>query len=50
MPSLQHELCERGARHPLDRLTFHAHLLQFTGESARLRQSLKPLESERRGS
>jgi DNA replication protein DnaC len=32
----------------LDRLTFHAHLLQFTGESFRLRQSLKRQEQERR--
>ena len=32
----------------LDRLTFHAHLLQFTGESFRLRQSLKRQEQEHR--
>jgi DNA replication protein DnaC len=32
----------------LDRLTFHAHLLQFAGESFRLRQSLKRQEQERR--
>jgi hypothetical protein len=32
----------------LDRLTFHAHLLQFTGERFRLRQSLKRQEQQRR--
>ena len=32
----------------LDRLTFHAHVLQFAGESYRLRQSLKRQEEERR--
>ncbi len=32
----------------LDRLTFHAHLLQFTGESFRLRQSLKRQAQEHR--
>jgi hypothetical protein len=29
-------------------LTFHAHLLQITGESFRLRQSLKRQEQEHR--
>lgn len=32
----------------LDRLTFHAHVLQFSGQSFRLRQSLKRQEEERR--
>jgi len=32
----------------LDRLTFHAHVLQFSGSSYRLRQSLKRQEEERR--
>ena len=32
----------------LDRLTFHAHLVQFAGESFRLRQSLKRQEQEHR--
>jgi DNA replication protein DnaC len=32
----------------LDRLTFHAHIVQFTGESYRLRQSLKRQEEERK--
>ncbi|MGI8913770.1 MAG: ATP-binding protein [Chloroflexota bacterium] len=32
----------------LDRLTFHAHVLQFAGESFRLRQSLKRQEEDRR--
>lgn len=32
----------------LDRLTFHAHILQFAGESFRLRQSLKRQEEDRR--
>jgi DNA replication protein DnaC len=32
----------------LDRLTFHAHILQFTGDSFRLRQSLKRQEEDRR--
>lgn len=32
----------------LDRLTFHAHVLQFVGESYRLRQSLQRQETERR--
>jgi DNA replication protein DnaC len=32
----------------LDRLTFHAHILQFAGESFRLRQSLQQQEADRR--
>ncbi len=32
----------------LDRLTFHAHILQFAGSSYRLRQSLQRQEEERR--
>jgi DNA replication protein DnaC len=32
----------------LDRLTFHAHLLQFTGESFRLRHSLQQQDADRR--
>ena len=32
----------------LDRLTFHAHVLPFAGESYRLRQSLQRQEAERR--
>lgn len=32
----------------LDRLTFHAHLLQFAGDSFRLRHSLKQQEADRR--
>lgn len=32
----------------LDRLTFHAHVLQFAGSSFRLRQSLKRQQEERR--
>jgi DNA replication protein DnaC len=32
----------------LDRLTFHAHVLQFSGSSFRLRQSLKRQQEERR--
>jgi DNA replication protein DnaC len=32
----------------LDRLTFHAHIVQFAGESYRLRQSLKRQEEERK--
>lgn len=32
----------------LDRLTFHAHILQFVGSSYRLRQSLQRQEEERR--
>lgn len=32
----------------LDRLTFHAHILQFSGESYRLRQSLKQQQEDRR--
>ncbi|HEU5330803.1 MAG TPA: IS21-like element helper ATPase IstB [Thermomicrobiales bacterium] len=32
----------------LDRLTFHAHIVQFTGDSYRLRQSLKRQEEDRR--
>jgi len=32
----------------LDRLTFHAHVLQFAGQSFRLRQSLQRQEEERR--
>lgn len=32
----------------LDRLTFHAHVLQFSGQSFRLRQSLKRQEEDRR--
>jgi len=32
----------------LDRLTFHAHIVQFNGESYRLRASLKRQEVERR--
>lgn len=34
----------------LDRLTFHAHLLQFAGESFRLRQSLKQQQAQHRRS
>jgi DNA replication protein DnaC len=32
----------------LDRLTFHAHILQFAGDSFRLRQSLQQQEADRR--
>jgi len=32
----------------LDRLTFHAHIVQFAGESYRLRESMKRQEGERR--
>ena len=32
----------------LDRLTFHAHLLHFAGDSFRLRHSLQQQEAERR--
>lgn len=32
----------------LDRLTFHAHIVQFTGESYRLRESMKRQEEERK--
>ena len=34
----------------LDRLTFHAHILQFSGESYRLRQSIKQQQEDRRHS
>ncbi len=32
----------------LDRLTFHAHIVQFSGESFRLRQSIKQQQEDRR--
>jgi len=32
----------------LDRLTFHAHIVPFTGDSYRLRESMKRQEGERR--
>ena len=34
----------------LDRLTFHAHIVQFSGESYRLRQSIKQQQEDRRRS